>query len=167
MTVVLIILSVTLMILLALVFKKNNKIETLENEIEMLQNTTIGIGAKLTDAKSSLELLDEQLREANELNDSINKQLSEAYESLNKKRDYEKQLLEKHSEDLITVKDLTAENEILKERQTKYEKQISVLTEENKNLKSEFGKKTIEPEKGVLKSDNIPEKKVLKKKVNR
>ena len=167
MTVVLIILSVTLMILLALVIKKNNKIETLENEIEMLQNTTIGIGAKLTDAKSSLELLDEQLKEQIELNDSINKQLSEAHESLNKKRDYEKQLLEKHSEDLITVKDLTAENQILKERQTKYEKQISLLTEENKNLKSEFGKKTIEPEKGVLKSDPIPEKKVLKKKVNR
>lgn len=167
MTVVLIILSVTLMILLALVFKKNNKIETLENEIEMLQNTTIGIGADLTDTKKANFILDKQLKEANATIQETQSLNEKQYKQIVEERTKKEQLLKKHDEDLITVKDLTAENEILKERQTKYEKQISLLTEENKNLKSEFGKKTIEPEKGVLKSDHIPEKKVLKKKVNR
>lgn len=167
MTVVLIILSVLLMILLALVIRKNNKIETLENEIEMLQNTTIGIGADLTDTKKANFILDKQLKEANATIQETQSLNEKQYKQIVEERTQKEQLLEKHSEDLITVKDLTAENQILKERQTKYEKQISLLTEENKNLKSEFGKKTIEPEKGVLKSDPIPEKKVLKKKVNR
>lgn len=167
MTVVLIILSVTLMILLALVFKKNNKIETLENEIEMLQNTTIGIGADITDTKKANFILDKQLKEANATIQETQSLNEKQYKQIVEERTKKEQLLKKHDEDLITVKDLTAENQILKERQTKYEKQISLLTEENKNLKSEFGKKIIEPEKGVLKSDPIPEKKVLKKKVNR
>lgn len=137
MTVVLIILQIAILVFIAITIRKNNEIKILNEQIDHLEETNIKIGADLTDVKKANFLLDKQLKEANELKYSTNKQLSEAYESLNKKRDYEKQLLEKHSEDLITVKDLTAENEILKERQTKHEHIIIELKDEIKNLKDE------------------------------
>ena len=163
-TVLIIILSVAILFMAISIIVKNNQIERNQEQLKILQDANIKIGLEITDVKNVNFLLDRKLKDANATIQETQSLNEKQYKQIVEERNKQEELSKKHDEYLITVKDLIAENQILKDRQTKYENQLNILTEENKNLKSESSKKTIEPEPNVLKSDPIHEKKVFKKK---
>ena len=80
-------------------------------------------------------VLKEELKESQETADNINRQLKDAFESLQKKCDYEKEL----NDEIIKVKkeneSLQSESDGLNARHTEYLLTMQAMTDENNRLK--------------------------------